>query len=813
MKAKNLLFLSSLVLLLCSCYSNPPMFFESGFSNYNPAPSENPNTTSSIQDNTSVNSSLPNANIELEALPSESFSEVDGNQALVCGNYEFIFNKVDNGYEVAVAKTSSHTITFQTDNSVNITVCDDSSLSGVVEAHFSTSYQSVEKKNYGYLLSATIETKKKSKFLIEDAYYISNSNLLSINRYITVLEQNAYETGFQSNIVFYEATNSTDYQKFDYFLPGIIYKDTSQMAAGICSNLNTSKVYVKETRTGLPVIMLRNKENTNGLALYHLEPKIDIGTTNGGGLGEISNELQYGSLGFHMKDPKAGIGFTYPAYEGPYSYDTKGTVSRYHRIQKGYCHSYKLGVIPTNASTYNDAMINSYQSAYNADEKYIADINIDTVYEQNMEIYKNEYREYKYNNSVVSAGMPFSLSLPDGTIDEGISFAMGFIGQQIPVGFHLYRYGVLNNDNATKVKGENILNFWSNSGVNSTYFPNIWYDPASNSTGGNPRNMPIYLRYIVDGMEGFIDAYAFAKRHGVQKNNWYNALTRTASNLVSKQNSDGSFYRAYNRDGSVCLDTSDRRTQGDSPYNTPIAVRFLAKMWELTGDAKYKNAALKAAEYSYNALYKGLCKYVGGTPDNPNTVDKEAAVYAMYCFTSAYMLTGDAKYLDAAEHAAICALSWTFAYDFKVPNSKADDFGKNPFTDGGVIGFSLIATGHGGADNYSAYTYFETYKLYLLTGKEFYKNAALLLQNDTKLSSDYDGTLGYKYRALTPEATTVSDFTFATVGTWLTWQGIANIEPIVDCMDAFGTGDIYKIQGSFNEQLVKINDFGCGGKI
>ena len=39
MKAKNLLFLSSLVFLLCSCYSNPPMFFESGFSNYNPATS------------------------------------------------------------------------------------------------------------------------------------------------------------------------------------------------------------------------------------------------------------------------------------------------------------------------------------------------------------------------------------------------------------------------------------------------------------------------------------------------------------------------------------------------------------------------------------------------------------------------------------------------------------------------------------------------------------------------------------------------------------------------------------------------------
>lgn len=812
MKLKNILFLLGVITLLSSCYSAPPMFFEDGFSNYTP-PSSEENISQTSDSSSSSNNSTPSADIVLDTIPSESFSEYEGNKTLICGDYEFIFEKTNDYYEVLIAKSNSHTVTFKTDKSVKITVCDDNSLSGIVQNHYYTSYQKLEQKNYGYLLSATIETDKKSKFLIEDAYYISNSNLLAINRFITVIEATSYETGFQSNIVFYEITNSQNYEQFDYFMPGIIYKDTKQMAAGICSNLNTDEVYVKETRTGLPMIMLRNNTNNNGLAIYHLEPNIDIGNTNGGDINAISNALQYGSLGFHMKNPKAGIGFTYPAYEGPYSYDTKGTVSRYNKIEKNYCQNYKLGIIPTNANNYNSAMISSYEQAYEADEKYIADINIDTVYEQNMEIFKSEYTEYKNNGSVVSAGMPFSLTLPNATQDQGVSFAMGFIGQQIPIGYHLYRYGIEKKDSSSKTKGENILNFWSNSNVNSTYLPNIWYDPDSSNGGGNARNMPIYLRYLVDGMEGFIDAYIFAKKNGENKTNWYNALTRVASNLVAKQNADGSFYRAYNTDGSVCENSSDKNTLGDSKLNTPIAVRFLCKMYELTGEEKYKTSALKAADYSYNNLYNGLCKYVGGTPDNPNTVDKEAAVYAMYCFTSAYLLSNDTKYLPAAEHAAISALTWTFTYDFKVPDSKADDVGKNPFTDGGVIGFSLIATGHGGADNFSAYTYFETYKLYLLTGKEFYKNAALLLQNDTKLSSDYDGTLGYKYRALTPEATTVSDFTFSSVGTWLPWQGVANIEPIIDCKDALGTNDIYKISASFDEQKSKIMTYGCGGHL
>ena len=98
-----------------------------------------------------------------------------------------------------------------------------------------------------------------------------------------------------------------------------------------------------------------------------------------------------------------------------------------------------------------------------------------------------------------------------------------------------------------------------------------------------------------------------------------------------------------------------------------------------------------------------------------------------------------------------------------VPNFTTDDALKNPFSDGGVIGFSIIATGHSGADNYSAYTFYETYKMYLLTGDEFYLEAAKLLQNDTKLSTDYDGKVGYKYRAMMPEATNVSDFKFRPV--------------------------------------------------
>ena len=235
-------------------------------------------------------------------------------------------------------------------------------------------------------------------------------------------------------------------------------------------------------------------------------------------------------------------------------------------------------------------------------------------------------------------------------------------------------------------------------------------------------------------------------------------------------------------------------------------------MFEHTGETKYKEAAIKAADFSYNELYLKLGKYVGGTPDNPNTVDKEAAIFALYGFNAIHELTGDLKYLKAAEHAANCAMSWTYCYDFAIPNRDAMDAQKNPFVKGGITGFSIIATGHSGADNFIAYMFYEMYKLYIKTGNELYLHMAKLLQNNTKLNTDFDGRMNYKYRAFMPEATNVADLAFRSVSLWLPWASIANIEPIVNLEEAFGKKDLSQIDMSLPELRSRLTIYGVGGK-
>ncbi len=753
---------------------------------------------------------------QLPDAPAGSVTQKDGKSVLLAGEFQLAFPKKGQTYALEVMDKEG-TLLFYQDAMASIRVRGKGRGIGIetyTEKTFSKGYDTVTQKPYGWLLEGTVTTEEGSEFRVSDAYYLTANGVFGIRREVEVLKANAKDVGFASIVSLVNRDNSDRYQDFEYFIPAILYKNTENVVDGaIASNLDLDYLYVKETRTGLPMVMVQNSKAGYGLALMHLEPQISVGGVAGGGAkGEVNDALQYGAVGLQIEDGVAA-NFIYPCTEGPNTYDSgQGNVGRYHSVKEGNSHTYKVGLIPAKEDRYTDAMVYTYMQAFEAENRYIADISMDTVYAQNLDIFQNEYREYTFRNEVVAAGLPWSLSLPDGKAEQGYSFQMGFVGQQIPAAYQLLRYGLDNGNEKAVKQGTNMLNMWASPKIQSTYFPAVWFDPQKSADGGSVRNYPSYLRCMVDGMEGMLDAVRIAEAYDVDCTLWKDAVIKFGYNLLAVQEEDGAFCRAYRRDGSVETDASDPRCQGASKLNTPIAVRFLGKMYEYTGDEAFKTAALSAASFCYDELYVKLGKYVGGTPDNPNTVDKEAAMYAQYAFTAAYQLSGDEKYLEAAKHAAVSVMSWTYVYDFEVPSGSEELDGANIFADGGVIGFSLIATGHSGADNCSAFSFYEMYKLYVQTGDSFFLNAALHLENNTKLSTDYDGKQGYKYPAMMPEATNVSEFSFASVGTWLPWSGIANIDPIVHLDEAFGHMDIDDLSTDLDTLKAALEAYGVGGK-
>ena len=732
-------------------------------------------------------------------------------------HYTLVLKKGNEGSQVIIRNGKEDA--FYQNYPARITVRGNDTLSAgnYVEKEYARPYHSVMEKEYGLLATAEIKTDNASTFIVEDKYTLLTNGVFAIHRNVKVKQAQNGDSGFASTVSFIPQLNSSVNTHYEYFIPSILYRNTHQVReTAVAADLDVDRMYVKETRTGLPLAMIREKDTGNTLTLMHYKPVIDVAQNPGGGMpGEVNDELQYGSIGYNLQ-PVLSVDFRYPCAEGPRTYDSGWRnqlpvwSKRYHSIKEGNSHTYSIALIPDKQADYNEAMVRSFGTAFNTEKPEIVEMDMNEIYQQNIDLFKAEYQEFG-TGVVKAAGLPWSLDLPDGKNTEGVSFQMGFVGQQIAVGYHLYRYGLDNNDPESKRKGKTMVDFWMTDAIMGTYFPTVWWDPINNETAGRRRDYPSFLRCFVDGMEGLLDAYRISVAHGEPQESWNNALKRVASNLVNKQNEDGSFYRAYKPNGEVETG-GDRNTRGDSKLNTPVAVRFLVKMYEHTGEEKYKEAAIKAAEFSYNEIYLKLGKYVGGTPDNPNTVDKEAAIFALYCFNAVHELTGDTRYLKAAEHAANCAMSWTYCYDFAVPNRNEEDALKNPFTQGGISGFSVIATGHSGADNFIAYMFYEMYKLYIKTGNEQYLYMAKILQNNTKSNTDFDGRMNYKYRAFMPEATNVADLAFRSVSLWLPWASIANIEPIVHLEEAFGEKDIFRINKPLPELRTQLSVYGVGGR-
>ena len=736
---------------------------------------------------------------DLKTISQECIEESDTEKIIKNGDYSLILREGDEGFAVFLQNGKEIVGSQELPAWITVRGSDTLPTGEYIETDYKQPYHQVIRKKYGFCATASVNTEKGSVFIVEDKYTLLKDGVFGIYRDVKVKEARAEDVGFASTISFQTGLRSSDNNDFEYFIPSVLYRNTSEVREdAVAADLNTDRMYVKETRTGLPLAMLREKITGTTLTLMHYNPRIDVGQNPGGGtFYEVNDVLQYGSIGYSIY-PSLSVDFHYPCAEGPRTYEVAGrkrdakTIwsKRYHSVKEGNIHSYSVALIPDKKDNYNEAMMYAFGMGYKTEEPTIVDMNMDEIYRQNIELFKAEYRMFGKGN-IKAAGLPWSLDLPDGTNTEGISFQMGFVGQQIAVGYHMYRYGLDHHDSETREKGKSMVDFWVSDAIMKTYFPTVWWDPADNATAGQRREYPSFLRCFVDGMEGLLDAYRISVAHNEPQEAWNQALKRVASNLVKKQNEDGSFYRAY---------------------KTNVAIRFLVKMFEHTGETKYKEAAIKAADFSYNELYLKLGKYVGGTPDNPNTVDKEAAIFALYGFNAIHELTGDLKYLKAAEHAANCAMSWTYCYDFAIPNRDAMDAKKNPFVKGGITGFSIIATGHSGADNFIAYMFYEMYKLYIKTGNELYLHMAKLLQNNTKLNTDFDGRMNYKYRAFMPEATNVADLAFRSVSLWLPWASIANIEPIVNLEEAFGKKDLSQIDMSLPELRSRLTIYGVGGK-
>lgn len=663
-------------------------------------------------------------------------------------------------------------------------------------------YRAVSVKGNTIRATATVKSKAGSVFAVTDQYIGSKAGGFELIRDIRVQRGADGDDGFNS-IVSFQEKNPRTYSHYEYFIPAILYKDSDNLSSrSIGYNLSVPHTWVRDTHMGTPMVTVRNKETGNCFTLGRITDKVYSGIDESTAGWLVSKNLNYGSIGFSNVKGYVSVDFCYPGIEGSINYFDLNAAYAYrsHPVRKDVTHAYRISLFPDNAD-FNTAVMDAFRNQIEKNTLPRVKADIGKVYDQTLELldaYTYETEDGRFS-SVISKDLTGDIT--------AINRLMGFIGQETSAAFHLIRSGLQNDQPARRIKGENILDFWVSESFTEYGFPKVFYRTAS-GVWAEPQQIPSYMRYMADGMEGILNAYLEEKAHGVTKSVWLRRCVEFADWLSRTQNRDGSFYRAFDYTTGEVYAVDDGKN-GTSKSGTTLPVRFLVRMYEQTGNRAYLDTARRAGEYAYAEFYQ-KSKYYGGTADGENTIDREAAIFAMYAFNSLYEATGEKKWLSAAEHAAVFFASNVYTFDFNVWGSQKYNIYRDRV---GTSGLSIIHTGKSGVDVFAAYCYYDMFKLYVHTGNRFYYDLALLLQNNTKQFVNIDGNLPYGKNGLINEATNIANQYYeSSVDTCLTWCNIAMIEPMVSMENALGVKTVEEAEKQALATLKeRLKAYGAGG--
>ena len=644
-----------------------------------------------------------------------------------------------------------------------------------------------------------LETPNGSKLSICDTYEIQGKGFL-VSRTVKVLKKGDEDLGFASkfSLVLKDAETVRDYHCFapatwyrdnEYARPFVIGYDPESEYFWRKETAMTLPLFAaKSKKTGETIMLSRYKADVTlpGRRMYHFTQAIDRDFTVASiGLSKPENKtVNYLYYGFPVRKETGAvrdgitIDYCYPATDGQlggnersynidYMMKTKSLNRILHPMETGFTDHYEVVIDLGNFDDFYPMMQWAWRSVYARLKDKLFEVDQELQYHNNINAMKLLAKDYGDG----AGGVPFSSFLPDMDVDS-ISQQFGFVGQQPGIGYQLMCYGLRENDKEAYEKGENIIKFWVKNGSNDLGAPMGCYSPINKDF----EPYPIWLRMSADGLENILDAYVLTHKNSEERPDWLAFCENAAKFFVKVQNEDGSFYRAYNLDGTMRM---------DSKANTISIVRFFVQLYLVTKKEEYKNTAIKAGEWSYNNIYLNM-EYRGATCDNTDIMDNESGIYAMFGFLSLYDLTSDEMWLKALLGAADYTETWTYSWTFPVYSNNP----YSPLSKRSISGQSPVTIGTGGGDMYMAACAYVYYRIYIITGDEHYKDYAEFIHNNTRQANDVDGEFGYAIKGLSWEGGGFADQTLNTLHHWLPWVTYVELDPTSRLKDTFGAYDI-----------------------
>ena len=613
------------------------------------------------------------------------------------------------------------------------------------------SYKTVEKGAAGVDGQAEIAYSSNVVFHVQDRWSLTGA-VVTVSRKVEVTG-NA-PGGFDSSVVI-AVDPSVQWTNVNCLAPGVIYGDPTydgDRSPGGTLNYAAHSFSMREDILPAPLFAL---SFTNGASVTLLDPTprgdSTVGETKLTNSVMTDARFQFGALGaWQTNGGPIEFGFTYPGTSSMFAFGTNTPartrwIRRYHPIQPGVAHSYEVSFRFGQNETFRDVEKNSWRWAWNTLKPAITYIDVEQMRRVLIDHLEAQAATIDGRTAIPFAIYTLETNKPqwNWTMAE-----MGFVAKNIECADQLLREGdrdpssprgvshpaVLANVVGITPRGEREQKMRATGlaiissmirALPTVPLQGTGYDLATGKpwTGDHQEWLAPWLRQATEDMRVLMRAYRREDALGRQHPEWFAWVKQYVDWLIQQQREDGSFPRRWKEGSNEVAEPT-----GTTSY---CPVPLLVIMSEETGDPKYQQSALRAAEYVWtNFGSRGL--FVGGASDNPNNTDKEAGMLSMEAFLSLYDSTKDAKWLERAQAAGNYAESWIWIWNLPMPLD-ADDAQLHYKKGVPTIGVQgITARGPGGADEYLDWAVPSYAKLYNLTKDPHYLDVARVLLHDTK---------------------------------------------------------------------------------
>ncbi|MET0714740.1 MAG: hypothetical protein ABWY57_07485 [Mycetocola sp.] len=565
--------------------------------------------------------------------------------------------------------------------------------------------------------------------LVTDEWRVVGDEVV-VSRSVRV--QGSASAGFHTSLALIPERD-VDWGSVEPFVPGVTYGNAPRVAAGAIGGLpsrmaGVETILVREDRMAAPLFAVRFDDGA-WFGVLHLDPAGE--TTSADGLIEDGGEtltderFRFGSLGGRCLSGRLELGLTFPGSEGEMTYTSGGLPlrqvqawrRRYHPARDGLEQNYRLAFrIGTAADTlafFRDA----WHWAWRRLVPVFEVAPIDQVVRECTAVLSSQ---------VVVVDGRTGIPLESDAVDpirsvEDTSAVMGFVGANTDAGYLLLRVAdSLGGPDAARYRrqGEDILDTFSR----------LPLDPPAgegfDTVTGKPTTYrafdghdAVYARSIAEGCLAALDGWRWDATRGVDRPNWLRWAVEGGEWLVAQQKPDGSLPRAWIAGTGKVLDGSTSAAFAVVPFLVALSVA--------SARPAYMEAAEKAADYVWRSA-GAVGAYAGATLDNPDVVDKEAAILSAEGFLDLFDVTGDSRWLDRAASAATVAASWVYLWDVPMPTDALPaDLHWKPGVS--TIGHQLITTGCSMTDGFLAVNASAFARLFAVTGEEHWLDLARLV--------------------------------------------------------------------------------------